>query len=159
MTQPTQDITRSTLSIIWGALLASHVIYLLVGFLTTGDQVADVAGHEIFIGILGVISLLTFGVTMLLRHRLVKRPVAEAVYDVDVPADLQKLMTRLITIWALAGSIVIYGLVLTFVTFSFAIMVPFFALSVAAMMWSMPSDGLLKRPRSSADLASTNRPL
>lgn len=139
------DRAWTVIRIIWGALFASLVVYLLVGK-SIEDQLepmgADFPLATMKIALFGV-SLLTFFITFYVRKTMLKISVRSSPFVPDPSMRTQhpaagKYLIAIIVAMALSESIGIYGLVLFFMGKDSAALYQFTILSAMSMFYFRP---------------------
>ncbi len=144
------------LVIIWSVLMVSQVIYLLVP--ASGQEATANQGATFPIA-LGVVAFAeAVGIIVLLKIRAVD-PIRLGKLDPGAKEGIAQLFTTLIMAWVLAESVAIYGLVLRFMHYGFVYFAPFSAAGAFLLFFGRPWQPKLKKPLSSADLASSNAPI
>jgi hypothetical protein len=128
-------VRHPTLRVLWLALLASQVIYLVVPY------VAEVAGRRPDPGVLNTLTLILAGIslatgagTIVYRRRALVDPIQAGRLDPDSPDGAAKAFSPIILNLVLTESIAIYGLVLALLSGSPSRAVPF-ALGAFVLMW------------------------
>lgn len=127
--------TYQTLLLIWGALLVSQFVFLLIIFFVRPevfnfDFSQPIGGKQpAFVMALAVVSLVNFFLSFMLR----KQYLAEAVRKQEVGL----VQTGMIISCALGESITIFGVMLVFMQ-SYRYFFLFFALGILAILLSFP---------------------
>ena len=136
--------------IIWGAMLASLLIYVLICHLA-GEQIRKVPGPEFPIALIRNILTGLAGATLLLAYYMRRvmlrvRPggsVPDPPVHTGQPTALAKYTMAVIISLALCESIGVYGIVLFFLGADFQILYIFIGASAAAMYFFRPKKGEL----------------
>jgi hypothetical protein len=142
--------------IIWSALMVSQVIYLFVPASGREATANQAAAFPIALGIVAFAQAV--GIIVLLKIRAVD-PIQLGKLDPGAKEGIAKLFITLMLAWVLAESVAIYGLVLRFMHYDFVYFAPFSAAGAFLLFLARPWQSKLKKPLSSADLASSNAPL
>lgn len=131
---PPADGSLQTARIIWGAMLAALVSYLVVLVLLLGQPgAAPPPGPGSMREIFAVLATVTVAVILYFKRNL---PSPDA--DPARQAPSMPPLTASIACWALAESVALYGLVLGFLLHSLAEASPFFVASAALLLWLRP---------------------
>lgn len=144
--QATLDRNFRVISIIWGTLLFSLGLYILVGYLVI-DSINLAANADIPVDILTnaliAVSAISLIAAFVLRKRLLN-PVSlpdssQAGFICNVHPAAMKYQSATIISAALCESVGIYGLVLFFMSKDFNRLYGFIAVAAAAMLFFRPS--------------------
>ena len=131
--------------IIWGAMLVSLGIYILVCYFL-GQQyepaVSENFPFDMMKNILYVISLATFILIHFLRKQMTKMrpsgPLPSAAEDPEAHPAIGKYAVAFIVSMALADSIGIYGVVLFLLSLNYKVLYTFVLISAATMVFYRP---------------------
>ncbi len=125
--------------IIWGALTLSIPIYVFVGYVVTQDAVDAVPLAPNLKLILIVVSCAMAASSFFIAKKFLSRPSSLPPPFPQPPApDFNRWLTFHIIRWALHESIALYGLVITFISWTFTEMLPFAAAAIILNLLSMP---------------------
>jgi uncharacterized integral membrane protein len=115
--------------IIWTALLAVVLIYVLVAFMiaqrNANQPFADALHHQMVLP-LYAIGAVTFGIAFFMRARLREQGRPRRMYNIIG--------------WALFESVTIYGLVLAFIAFDWRLIVPPAMLTILGFVVTFPQE-------------------
>ncbi len=147
-----------TVVIIWAALAASVLMYILVAFQITAKAESSGAADPVILyalaGVAVCMAVTTFALRLVLLgdERLLSPPSGRAPATPGVPAPesaeeslalaaVERYRTGLIVLWALSESVALLGLVAAIVGRRFAVIVPFAAVSLALQIVHRPARG------------------
>ena len=120
--------------VVWGALLFSQLVYLVVALVIADpspEAVEEMANNPmpmIFFGI----GLVEIGLAVFLIPNIIKPP--------ENPTNVSQLLTSRIVQWAIVESAIILGLVNAFQGGSNTVIIGLFVVSVLAMLKTFPTD-------------------
>ena len=120
--------------VVWGALLFSQLVYLVVALVVADpspEAVEEMANNPmpmIFFGI----GLVEIGLAVFLIPNIIKPP--------ENPTNVSQLLTSRIVQWAIVESAIILGLVNAFQGGSNTVIIGLFVVSVLAMLKTFPTD-------------------
>ncbi len=122
--------------LLWGTLLSSLVVYLVVAAMMTGEPAEPL--DPIFVSVLGGVALAvgaaSLGVGRLIPRWLIRRGTLHPERALSIVA----FSTLGLIGWSLAQSVAIYGLVLFFMSNRLLVLAPFFVASAVLMMLTSP---------------------
>jgi len=124
--------------VLWGVLLSSLPVYLLVAAMMTeaGEPAEPLDG--LFVSMLGGVALVV-GAACLGIGRVVPRwLIRRGTLDPERALSVVALGTLGLIGWSLAESVAIYGLVLFFMSSSLLVLAPFFVASALLMVLTTP---------------------
>lgn len=134
--------------IIWGAMLASLCIYLIVGHMIVDEIKIEGISPDIFSllrNILFIVALVELAIIPVIRKFILRTPakISQSSFGQQIPGTanhpaLAKYSSAMIVSLALAESIAIYGLVLLFIGKDFQSLYLFTGISAAAMLVYRP---------------------
>ena len=120
--------------VVWGTLLFSQLVYLVVALVIADpspEAVEEMANNPmpmIFFGI----GLVEIGLAVFLIPNIIKPP--------ENPTNVSQLLTSRIVQWAIVESAIILGLVNAFQGGSNTVIIGLFVVSVLAMLKTFPTD-------------------
>ncbi|HXJ32956.1 MAG TPA: hypothetical protein VMS22_02870 [Candidatus Eisenbacteria bacterium] len=121
--------------LVWGALLVSLVMYVVVLVLLLGQPGTPAPTDAtmmryLFIGL----TVANLGVVLVFRRNL---PPSDAGPATAAP-DPQAVFTTYLVCWSLSEAVALYGLVLGFLTHGLDAAQPFFIVGAALLLWQRP---------------------
>ena len=136
--------TLLTMRLIHGFLIASIVVYVGVVWKTTEAKTSSAPLDPNLLYVLCGVAAMTLGAIPIVRKRLLPPakdggPVSDDQRSPAVSGALQKLFSAQIASWALAESVAIDGLVLSFTTFDLVYVEAFGAVAIAALVALRPT--------------------
>lgn len=123
--------------VLWGWLLSSLPVYLLVAAMMDSDELAEPLDAVLLSTISGVAVVVTaasLGVGWALPRWLIRR----GTLDPERPGSVLALGVLGLIGWALAQSVALYGLVLFFMSSGLLVLAPFFVASALLMVLTSP---------------------
>ena len=105
-------VQHPTLRILWIALLASQVIYLVVAFILPAGSAADPGTVDTLSFLLGGVAISIAAGTLVYRRRALVAPIQTGRVDPNTPEGFPKVFVPFVLNLVLSESIAIYGLVL-----------------------------------------------
>lgn len=147
---------RQTLTLVWGALAMSQLVYVLVPTPTGADGTSLPSILPLVLG--GVALGEAGGIVVWLRIKAF-HPIDAGRLDPTSEAGARELFTALIVAWALAESIAIQGLVLRLLGFGALWSLPFALGGALLMLYGRPWSDRLRGANSSAALARGGTPI
>ena len=134
MSQNPQQGALLVQRVVWGALLFSQLVYLVVALVIADpspEAVEEMANNPmpmIFFGI----GLVEIGLAVFLIPNIIKPP--------ENPTNVSQLLTSRIVQWALVESSVILGLINTFKGGTNTVIIGLFVVAVLAMLKTFPKN-------------------
>jgi len=128
------EITLKNLRIVRLALLASIVLY---GFISFRAPMREEPKPLMLEAITGV-AVAIVGSVLFFRRTMILKSEALLAAQPEDPVALGRLRAGYIVVWALCESIVLYGLVLRFIGFTFAHVLPFLIAGFVLMLFFSP---------------------
>ena len=134
MSENPQQGALLTQRIVWGALLFSQLVYLVVALVIADpspEAVEEMANNPmpmIFFGI----GLVEIGLAVFLIPNIIKPP--------ENPTNVSQLFTTRIVQWAIVESAIILGLLNAFQGGTNTVIIGLFVVAVLAMLKTFPSD-------------------
>lgn len=146
--------------LVWGAMLASILVYVAVAFLRVRDaQAPSENSPEMLWMILFGMAVSNAIVSVGIRQIFLVRAVRKRTLDLTQLAGLQRAFTIFIVNWALSETAGIFGLLLVFLGASFWSGVPFWGLALVLMIFHRPDLNSFRRDASTEERASQPGPL
>jgi hypothetical protein len=142
-----------SIQIVWGALLATVVVYVATAYLViSGDNksaaATDLGTLEL---LLAVMSLSTLGLSFVIPKKILGKAIGS---DDPDALTIEQLSARAFSPWiirlAMSESVALFGFVAAMVSHQPSKILPFAVLSALAMLMALPSDRSLRLAARSA---------
>jgi hypothetical protein len=148
--RPAATPSLMNLQIIWGAILASTVIYVFVAYAVGGQSSAlDAEQTRIFELVCAAVALSGLGASFVLPRRMLTAALAKEPVEVGQDTPLPRLVRAAFPAWvvrmALCEMVATMGLMLALVTHKPVKIMPFAALAMLALLAAFPSEPALRR--------------
>ena len=134
MSENPQQGALLTQRIVWGALLFSQLVYLVVALVVAdpSPEAIEAMANNPMPMILFGIGLTEIGVAVFVIPNIIKPP--------EKPTNVSQLLTSRIVQWAIVESAIILGLVNAFQGGTNTVMIGLFVVAVLAMLKTFPKD-------------------
>ena len=134
MSQNPQQGALLVQRIVWGALLFSQLVYLVVALVVAdpSPEAIEAMANNPMPMILFGIGLTEIGVAVFVIPNIIKPP--------EKPTNVSQLLTSRIVQWAIVESAIILGLVNAFQGGTNTVMIGLFVVAVLAMLKTFPKD-------------------